>query len=311
MPSPGSLRVIYVAIAANLAIAICKFVVAAISGSSAMLAEAFHTIVDTGNECLMLVGIRRSRRPPDERHPFGFGKELYFWSLLVAIVIFGLGGGISIYQGIARILTPRETGPPLWNYVVLALSAAFEGYSWYVARRQLLVKRRPGETLWHVITRSKDPTVFTVFLEDTAALIGIALAFTGIFLGHWLHNPYFDPAASIAIGLVLGAVAVLLAIESAGLLVGESAHLRSVSRVKEVIESDPNVEAVGDVLTMQLGPDQVFLAVDIKFREGLDVRGLEAAIDRIEARIRQVEPSIQRIFLEAESLKGGTGRLAA
>jgi cation diffusion facilitator family transporter len=296
-------KVIYVAIASNLAIAVGKYVVAAFTGSSAMLSEAFHSTVDTGNELLMLLGIRRSSRPADDLHPFGHGKELYFWSLLVAMLIFGIGGGFSLYEGITRLSSPEPRGDPTWNYIVLGASVIFEGYSWNVSRGELNRRRKPGESLWQVILRSKDPTIFTVFLEDSAALIGIAFAFTGILLSHLLHNPYPDPAASVAIGLLLATVAVLLAKESGALLVGESANQRQVNRVKEIIRSQPEVEDVGDLLTMQLGPEQVLLAVDIRFRVGLGVRELELAIDRLEARIREAEPSVQRIFIEAESLK--------
>jgi cation diffusion facilitator family transporter len=306
----ASQRVIYAAIVSNLAIAISKFVVAAITGSSAMLAEAFHSSVDTGNELLLLLGLKRSGRAADPRHPFGYGKELYFWSLLVAIFIFGLGGGFSIYDGISRILSAQTVSHPVWDYVVLGMATMFEGYSWQVSRRELVLMRRPGEGLWRVIRRSKDPTVFTVFLEDSAALIGIALAFAGILLSQLTGIPYFDPAASIAIGLVLAGVAILLARESAGLLVGEAANLQQVEKIKSVIRQDPAVQDVGDLLTMQLGPDQVFLAVDIKFQQDLDVSELESTIDRLESKIRQTDASVKRIFIEAESIRRGGSRAA-
>jgi cation diffusion facilitator family transporter len=306
--SGSSLKVIYAAIAANLAIAISKFVAALVTGSSAMLAEAFHSTADTGNELLLLLGIKRSERPPDADHPFGHGKELYFWSLLVAIFIFGLGGGVSFYEGFSRALRPRLISNPGWNYAVLGAAAIFEGYSWYVARRALNLQRKPGDTLWRVIRRSKDPTVFTVFLEDSAALIGIAIAFLGIFLGQLFNNPYLDPAASMLIGVLLAAVAILLAFESGALLVGESANSDQIRRVREIIRSEPAVEAVGDLLTMQLGVDQVLLTIAIKFRRDLGVPQIESTIDRLERRIRQAEPSIKRIFIEAESLRGETSQ---
>ncbi len=304
MASGSSLKVIYTAIAANLAIAISKLVAALYTGSSAMLAEAFHSAADTGNELLLLLGIKRSQRPPDPDHPFGHGKELYFWSLLVAIFIFGVGGGFSFFEGVSRLFRPRPVSNPGWNYTVLIMAAAFEGYSWYIARRALESQKKRGETLWRVIRRSKDPSVFTVFLEDSAALIGIALAFLGIFLGQMLHNPYLDPIASTLIGVLLGAVALVLATESGALLVGESADPDQIRRVREIISSEPSVEAVGDLLTMQLGVDQVLLAATIKFRPDLSVSELESSIDRIERRIRQEEPTIKRIFIEAESLRG-------
>lgn len=306
----ASEKVIYAAIFSNLAIAACKFIVAAVTGSSAMLAEAFHSSVDTGNELLLLLGLKRSGKVADPRHPFGYGKELYFWSLLVAIFIFGLGGGFSIYDGISRIMHAEPVSNPLWAYVVLGLAAVFEGYSWHVSHRELVLMRRPEEGLWQVIKRSKDPAVFTVFLEDSAALIGIAIAFIGILLSQLTGIPYFDPAASIAIGLVLAGVAILLARESAGLLVGEAASLRQVEKIKSVIRQDPAVQDVGDLLTMQLGPEQVFLAVDIKFQQDLDVSELEATIDRLESKIRQTDASVKRIFIEAESIRRGGTRAA-
>jgi cation diffusion facilitator family transporter len=306
--SGSSLKVIYAAIAANLAIAISKFVAAAVTGSSAMLAEAFHSTADTGNEFLLLLGLKRSERPADADHPFGHGKELYFWSLLVAIFIFGMGGGFSFYEGFSRALKPRPISSPGWNYAVLGAAAMFEGYSWYVARRALDSQRKPGDTLWRLIRRSKDPTVFTVFLEDSAALIGIGIAFLGIFLGQLFNNPYLDPAASMLIGVLLAAVAILLAMESGALLVGESANSDQIRRVREIIRSEPAVEAVGDLLTMQLGVDQVLLTIAIKFRRDLGVSQIESTIDRLERRIRQEEPSIKRIFIEAESLRGETAQ---
>ena len=273
-----------------------------------MLAEAFHSTADTGNELLLLVGIKRSERPPDSDHPFGHGKELYFWSLLVAIFIFGLGGGVSFYEGFSRVLRPKPISNPVWNYAVLGAAAVFEGYSWFIARRALNSQRKPGDTLWRVIRRSKDPTVFTVFLEDSAALIGIGIAFVGIFLGQLFNNPYLDPTASMLIGVLLAAVAILLAMESGALLVGESANSDQIRRVREIIRSEPAVEAVGDLLTMQLGVDQVLLTIAIKFRRDLGVPQIESTIDRLERRIRQEEPSIKRIFIEAESLRGETAQ---
>jgi len=305
MVKRSSRRVLYVAIAANFAIALSKYVAAAFTGSSAMLAEAFHSTADSCNELLLIFGIKRSQRPPDELHPFGHGKELYFWSLVVAIVIFGLGGGFSLHGGISRLWNPTPTTTPAWNYIVLGIAFLFEGYSWLVARRELMTRRRHGQSLWRVIRTSKDPTVFTVFLEDSAALIGIAIALLGIALGQILHNPYWDPGASVLIGLVLIGIAVLLANESRDLLLGERAHLGQIRRVKKLIRAEPSVEEVGDLFTMQLGPEQVLLAVALRFNVNLRVKELETTIDRLERKIRRQEPEIKRIFIEAESLKRG------
>jgi cation diffusion facilitator family transporter len=299
----SSKRVLHVAIAANIAIALTKYAAAAVTSSPSMLAEAVHSTADSSNEFLLLLGIRRSERPPDELHPFGHGKEIYFWSLVVAIVIFGLGAGFSLDDGISRLLHPAESTKPGWNYAVLSIAAIFEGYSWLVSRKELQARRKPGQTLWRVIRASKDPSVFTVFLEDSAALLGIAIAVLGIALGHAFHNPYYDPAASVLIGLVLAGFAVLLANESRELLLGERASLRQIQRVRDLIRSEPLVEEVGEIYTMQLGPDQVLLAVALRFSLHLRVQELELTIDRLEQKIRQEEPDIKRIFIEAESLK--------
>jgi cation diffusion facilitator family transporter len=303
MASRASRKVIYAAIAANLAIAAGKFVAAAFTKSSAMLAEAVHSTVDTGNELLLLLGLKRSQRPPDPLHPFGHGKLLYFYSLLVAVYIFAVGALLTIYQAISRLRHPQPSEHIGWNYAVLALAAAFELYSWRISYRELLASKDPNETIWQEIIGSKDPTIFTVFLEDSAGLIGAALAFLGIFLGQIFHSRYFDPASSILIGLLLAAVALLLGRESGALLVGERTNRARIRQVKKILEEDPTVEAVGDILTMQMGPDQVLLTVDVRFRRGLDVPQVESAIDRLEARIRQQEPTIERIFIEPDSLQ--------
>jgi len=308
MPLRSAKKVVVVAIIANLAIAICKYVAAVFTGSSAMFAEAFHSTADTGNEFLLLIGMKRSMRPPDSLHPFGHGKVLYFYSLLVAIYIFSFGGGLALHQGISHLRHPEAPAHVGWNYIVLALAAAFDFYSWRISYQELLARKDPDESTWDEIIGSKDPTIFTVFLEDSAGLVGAALAFLGIFLGRLLHNPYLDPIASILIGLLLVGVALVLGRESGALLVGERTNRARIRRVRQIIQADPSVEGVGDLLTMQLGPNQVLLTVDIRFRRGLDVQQLEAAIDRLESRIRQEEPTIQRIFIEADSLKQAASR---
>jgi cation diffusion facilitator family transporter len=303
MASGSSRKVVYAAIAANIGIALGKYAAALFTGSSSMLAEAFHSTVDSGNELLLLLGMRRSERPPDAGHPFGHGKEVYFWSLLVAIFIFGIGGGFSLYEGFTRLIEGQAPTGTKWNYIVLALAALLEGYSWWVSRRELVARKKPHETIWQCIQRSKDPTVFTVFIEDSAALAGIALAFLGITLTQVTGNPAFDAVGSIAVGLLLAVVAVMLAMESRKLLVGERADTDQINRVREVIAAEPAVERVGDLLTMQLGPEEVLLNVAIKFRRGQNVQDLETTIDNLERRIRAEEPSIKRIFIEAESLR--------
>jgi cation diffusion facilitator family transporter len=306
----GATKVVYAAIAGNAAIAVSKFVAAALTGSAAMLAEAIHSVVDTGNGLLMLLGIRRSRRPPDVMHPFGYGKELYFWSLIVAISIFGVGGGMSVYEGIWHILHPPPAYDPTWNYVVLGLAAAFEAVAWAVAMKHFLRSKPSGVGALQAIRSSKNPADFLVLLEDSAALAGIALAFTGVFLSHRLQNPYLDGAASIGIGIVLMLVSLVLAYESKGLLVGESANRAQVESIRSLVEAEPSVEKVHAPLTMYLGPSDVLVNLAVKFSPHLTVQELEASIDRIEQRIRAAHPEVRRVFLEAESLTGAMPKAA-
>jgi cation diffusion facilitator family transporter len=298
---------VYGAIASNLIIAAAKLTAAFLSGSSAMLSEGIHSIVDTGNELLLLLGVHRSQKPADELHPFGHGQELYFWSLIVAILLFGLGGGMSIYEGISRLQHPAELRDPLPNYIVLGVAFLAEGTSWTIAMRKLFQKKQPGNNFWRAMRNSKNPAVYTVVAEDSAALLGILVAFLGVFLGNRLQSPYVDGAASIGIGLILATVACYLAFESRDLLVGESASAEAVQRIRELAESDPAVVRAWPPLTMHFGPDQVLLNLDIEFRTSLSSSEVTAAIDRLEASIRKERPEIKRIFIEAESLKGRGG----
>lgn len=302
--SEESAKVVYVAIVANFVIAASKFLVAAISGSAAMLAEAFHSAVDTGNELLLLIGLKRSSRPPDQEHQFGYGREQFLWAFIVAISIFSIGGGLSIYEGISRILHPQSLEDPKWNYVVLAIAAIFEGYSWWVGLIAVNRKRAKGDSLIAAILKSKDPSIFTVFIEDTAALIGLLIAFLGISAAHAFQKPALDAIASMLIGLVLIGAAMLLGRETAGLLMGEAADPVTNQSVRDIIASDPAVQYVTNALTMQLGPEEVLLVADVSFVPHLGTKELERAIDRIEQKIQQKHPSIRRIYFEAESLAG-------
>jgi cation diffusion facilitator family transporter len=299
----GARKVIYAAIVANLGIAVAKFIVAAITGSAAMLAEGIHSAVDTGNEFLLLIGERNSARPADKRHPFGYGKALYFWALLVALSVFSLGGGLSIYHGISALRRPEPLQDPLWNYVVLAVSACFEGYSWNVSRRELNKRRKPGASLWQTVHASKDASVFTVFIEDTAALLGLAIAAAGITLGYLFDNPYFDPAASVLIGLLLVGAAFALARETGALLVGKGIGTEATRRVCEILRADPAILSVGKLLSMQLGPDDVLLTAAVQFRRGMRIDEVEAAIERLERAVAAAYPAIQHIYFESGALR--------
>ncbi|MBD8531207.1 MULTISPECIES: cation diffusion facilitator family transporter [unclassified Massilia] len=305
--TPDSRKVIYAAIVANLGIATAKFIVAALTGSAAMLAEGIHSAVDTGNELLLLVGEKISARKPDARHPFGYGKAVYFWALIVALSVFSLGGGLSIYHGIHSLQAPEALTDPFWNYVVLGVAFLFEGYSWNVSRRALNSNRRPGATLWQTVRASKDASVFTVFIEDSAALLGLLVAGAGIFLGHLLDNPYIDPAASIVIGLLLVGAAFTLARETGALLVGESVGIEQTGKLKEIFRADPAIETVGQLMTMQLGPDDVLLTAAVRFKRGMRIDEVDVAIARLERAVRDFDPAIGRVYFEAAALRSAMG----
>jgi cation diffusion facilitator family transporter len=294
-------KVIGVAIAANLIIALSKFSAALFTGSSAMIAEAIHSLVDTGNELLLLFGLRRSRRPPDEAHPFGHGKEVYFWAFVVAMLIFVGGGAASIREGVVHLKHPRALEHLGWNYLVLGIAAIAEGYSFSVAYRH--AQRGLGkQTLLQTIRRSKDPATFTVLVEDSAALLGLLMAFAEIFLGRQLQRPYLDGVASICIGVVLIAAAVLLADETRSLLVGEAISNERLKEICELVERDEAVERVKRPLSMYLGPDEVLLALEIQFYGKLTAPQVAQAIDRIEKVVRDKYPRIKQIYVEAESI---------
>jgi cation diffusion facilitator family transporter len=266
-----------------------------------MLSEGIHSVVDTGNGLLILLGIRMSKRPADAGHPFGYGKELYFWTLIVAILIFAVGGGMSVYGGIQHLRHPIPLTDPTWNYAVLGFAVVFEGFAWIVAFKEFRVTNKEPN-IWKAIRASKDPTIFTVLFEDSAAMLGLLVAFLGIFFSHQLNNPYLDAVASIFIGLILALVAILLAYESKGLLVGEGADKATVASIIKIAESDPAVERVMPPLTMHFGPHEILVNLDIKFRPGISAEEIEAAVDRLEAGIRKAHPDVKRIFIEAESI---------
>ena len=301
MASTSSKKTIFAAIGANFAIAMTKFVAAALSGSSAMLSEGIHSLADTGNELLLLLKIRMSQKPADANHPFGRGKELYFWTLIVAIMIFSVGVVISIYQGVTHLLNLKPLKNPTWDYVVLGFSVVFEGFSWKVAFTELCATK--GEkNFWQALRTSKDPIIFTVLFEDSAALLGLLVAFLGIFLGHQFHNPAFDGIASIVIGVILAIVAILLAYESKGLLIGESADIETVNNIRRLAADEPAVERVMRTLTMHLGPDEVLLNLEIHFYMQLSAEDVALAVSHLEETIRTHHPEVKHIFIEAKSL---------
>lgn len=290
--------VIYGAITANVAIAVTKFVVAGITGSSAMLSEGVHSAVDTFNGVLLLVGLRLSKRPATPAHPFGHGKELYFWSLIVAVLVFGLGGGVSFYEGVQHIRHPEPMQDPMWNYVVLGFAAVFEGSSFTIALRQFL-KQKGRTPLWEALHRSKDPTTYTVLAEDAAALVGLLVAGLGIGLSHALNMPELDGVASLLIGLLLAVVAVALIRESRGLLIGEGIRPETARAIRDIALAQPKVRDVGRILSMYVGPDDVLVTMDLDFDDGTVASDAATAISQVEQQVRARFPMIRRLFIES------------
>lgn len=300
MASGGSKRAIYAALAGNSLIAITKFAAGAYSGSSAMFSEAVHSLVDTGNQWLLLYGLKRSRQPADRKHPFGYGMEEYFWAFVVAILIFGLGAGISFYEGVRRVMDPHEMGDPLVNYIVLGLAMLFEGGSWWVAFQEF--RKGKGKRGWMVeIRHSKDPTKFTVLFEDSAAMLGLVVALIGIALAQYLHMPALDGAAAIVIGAILAATAALLAYECKGLLIGEAASSAVIASIRETASALEGVDSVNEVLTMHLGPEDILVNLSLDFADGLSAVQVEATTTMLERAVKAEHPHVKRIFIEAQS----------
>ncbi|OLO12853.1 cation transporter [Chromohalobacter japonicus] len=292
--------VIYAAMGGNLLIAITKFVAAAFTGSSAMLSEGIHSVVDTGNQVLLLLGMKRASRPPSEQFPFGHGKEVYFWSFVVAILIFAVGAGVSIYEGIQHILHPEPMTSPLVNYIVLGLGILFEGASWAFALNAF--RKTKGKWSYvQAVRRGKDPSMFVVVFEDSAALLGLIVALVGIWLSQATGNPIFDGIASVVIGFVLGGTAIWLAAETKGLLIGESANRHVVEAIRQLAGQADGVEAVNEVLTMHMGPDFILVTLSIRFQRGLPAERIERAIADLDRAIKAEESMVKRVFVEAEA----------
>jgi cation diffusion facilitator family transporter len=296
---PESRPAIIAALIGNGLIAVTKGIAAAITGSSAMLSEAVHSLVDCGNEVLLLYGQHRSSRPADEVHPFGYGRELYFWCFVVALMIFALGAGISIYEGVIHIRHPEAITKPYINFIVLGLAFVFESVSWFVAWRGFQRVRGDG-SIWHVVRASKDPTMFMVLFEDTAALIGIVIAAVGTGLAVAYDAPWIDGSASILIGLVLAAVAGVLARESKNLLIGERADPILQEAIREAADREACVRSVRRVLTTHMAPDQVIATMDVEFDDRLTIPDVEKLIGRIEGGLRDRHPELSRVFIRPE-----------
>ncbi|MBZ9772721.1 cation diffusion facilitator family transporter [Mesorhizobium sp. CO1-1-8] len=296
----GSKTVIYAALAGNLAIAVTKFAAAFFTGSSAMLSEGVHSLVDTGNGGLLLYGMHRAARPADRTHPLGHGRELYFWSFIVALLVFALGAGVSFYEGVIHIMAPEPVANGKVNYIVLGLSFLFEGSSWLVALREF--RKQKGKQGWlRAVQSSKDPSVYTVLFEDSAALLGLIVAFAGILAAELLEMPELDGAASIGIALILGATAIFLARESKGLLIGEPASPEVQMKVLAIAQQDPAVQRANGVLTVHMGPTEIVAGLSIEFEDHLTAPEVEACVERLEAQLRKEMPEITRLFVKPQT----------
>lgn len=296
----GSNFVVWAALLGNLAIAVTKFVAAAITGSSAMLSEGIHSFVDTGNEVLLLYGMKRAARPADETHPLGYGRELYFWSFIVALLIFAVGAGVSVYEGVVHLQNPEEIRQPRIVFIVLGISFVFEGISWFFALREFRSKQG-GHSAWAAFKESKDPPTFMVLFEDSAALAGIVVAAAGAGLSVATGNPHYDGIASLVIGAILGVVAVLLARESKALLIGERADPELSAAIMALANSQDGVGRPNGIATVQLAPDQVVVNLSLEFDDGLRTPEIEKAVVELEQRIRKDHPEVSAVFVKPQS----------
>lgn len=292
---------VYAALTANLAIAISKYITAGFTGSSSMLSEGIHSTVDTGNQLLLLLGISKSEKPADKEHPFGYGKEIYFWSLIVAILIFAIGGGISAYEGVIHLIGKPKVERSYWNYIILGTSFIFESISFYIAHKNFR-KTTPDKDLYTAIVKSKDPASFLTLLEDAAALLGILFAATGITLTALTNNPLYDGIASICIGLLLALVALFLVRETKGLLIGESANKEVIIEVETILKEDSRISFFDRPLTMQLGPDQIFIALNLKLKPEKNMQVKELFLS-IEEKIYAVNSKIKLVFFNISETK--------
>ncbi len=294
--------VIYAALAGNTLIAIMKFIAASITGSSAMFSEGIHSVVDTGNQMLLLYGLRQAKKPADDRFPFGHGKEIYFWSFVVAIMIFAVGAGISVYEGIHRLLEPSPVDNFLVNYIVLLLALIFEGAAWFFALKEF----RKAKGQWgyfEAVQRGKDPSMFVVLFEDSAAMLGLIVALLATYLTQVTGNLYFDGIASIVIGLILAGTAIWLAIETKGLLIGERANVHVIDGIRKLSQSYDNIEHVNEVLTMHMGPEFILVNISVEFRDEATATEIENTVSQLDAAIKNEFENVKRIFIEAEAKK--------
>lgn len=296
----GSKKVIYAALIGNGLIAISKFVAASITGSSAMLSEAIHSVVDTGNQGLMLLGLRRAKRPADDSHPFGYGAEIYFWAFIVAILVFAVGAGVSAYEGVRKLLHPHDMTDVHINLIVLGLAICFEAVAWYIAYKEFN-KVRGRRSFIAAVKGAKDPTIITVLFEDTAAMLGLFVALIGILIASEAGIPEADGIASIVIGVVLAGTALMLAIETKGLLIGERATKETIHGIRLIVADTPGILRVNELLTLHIGPEDVLATMRLDFADELSSADVEATITQMETRIREKFPEIAQVYISAQS----------
>ncbi|MEZ5488716.1 MAG: cation diffusion facilitator family transporter [Gammaproteobacteria bacterium] len=294
--------VIYAALLGNSLIAVMKFIAAFLTGSSAMLSEGVHSLVDTGNQVLLLYGLKKAARPADDRFPFGHGKEIYFWSFVVAILIFAVGAGISLYEGIHRLTDPQPLENLMISYVVLSLAIIFEGGAWYFALREFNKTRGPMGYI-EAVQRGKDPSMFVVLFEDSAAMLGLLVALLATFLTQVTGNLYLDGIASIVIGLILGGTAIWLAVETKSLLIGERANVEVVEGIRGLAAGIPLVDSVNEVLTMHMGPEFILVNLSVKFSDSASATDIEQSVVLLDASIKKQFLNVRRVFVEAEALQ--------
>jgi len=303
MSQSSSQFVIIIALIGNSLVAVTKFIAATITGSSAMMSEGIHSLVDTGNQGLLLYGIARSKKPADDEFPFGHGKEVYFWSFVVAILIFALGAGISIYEGIHHILHPAELKSPTINYIVLIIAMIFEGFAWYFAYKQF--KQDMGRRGFiESIQREKNPSTFLILFEDSAAMLGLIIAFFGIMLSQYTGNMIFDGIASVLIGLILAGTAWWLAWETKGLLIGESANSEVVQSIKKLAHKQDGIVHVNEVLSLHMGPEYILVTISVDFRDKLTASDIEQEIVMLDRIIKKQHKDVKRVYVEAEARQG-------
>ncbi len=300
MASADSKTVILAAFVGNSLIAITKFIASFVTGSSTMFSEGIHSMVDVGNQVLLLFGLNRATKKADKEHPFGYGKEVYFWSFIVAILLFAFGGGLSLYEGIKHLSHAEPMENVLVNYIVLGFAIIFEGGSWWVAFKEF--KKSQGKHTWyHAIAKAKDPALIVVLLEDSAAMAGLMIALLGVTISYFFHLPIVDAITSIAIGVILLLVSVWLALESKNLLIGESATPKLVRTIRKIINEEERIEGTQNILTMHMGPNEVLVNLHVDFKDDLVSQDLEDTISELEEKIKKEIPDVTWIYIAAKS----------